>query len=123
MSHRTDTNRELRATLGAVALAACCLAFAVGINLDALASQVHQVRQKSRAFAPGNLVIARGDQLRILNDDGELLHHAFVRHPRLNFDSGEQEPGTAVLIRFPVAGEFTVLCDIHPRMRLVVTVK
>ncbi len=123
MSHNTDRGRELRATLGAVALALTSAGFAVGINLDAFAARVHLVTQKSRAFAPGSIEIARGDQLRILNDDGELLHHAFVRHPRLNFDSGEQEPGTAVLIRFPVAGEFTVLCDIHPRMRLVVTVK
>jgi plastocyanin len=115
--------RELLSSLGAVALALGSGAFAVGINLDAFATSVHQVTQKSRAFTPGSIQISRGDQLRILNDDGELLHHAFVRHPRLNFDSGEQEPGTAVLIRFPVAGEFTVLCDIHPRMRLVVTVK
>lgn len=123
MSHNTDPRRELRATLGAVALALASAGFAVGINLDAAAARVHLVTQKSRAFTPGSIEIARGDQLRILNDDGELLHHAFVRHPRLNFDSGEQEPGTSVLIRFPIAGEFTVLCDIHPRMRLVVTVK
>jgi plastocyanin len=115
--------QEIRRTLGAVALAIASSTVAIDLNLDAFASTTHQVTQKSRSFNPGTIEIRRGDTLRILNDDGELLHHAYVRDGGMTFDSGEQEPGTAVQIRFASAGQFTVKCDIHPRMRLVVTVK
>lgn len=119
MTHQQETRR----TLGAVALAIASAATAIGLNYDALAAQTHQITQKSRSFNPGTIEIRRGDTLRILNDDGELLHHAYVRDGGMTFDSGEQEPGTAVQIRFASNGQFTVKCDIHPRMRLVVTVK
>jgi len=115
--------QETRRTLGAVALAIACAIVAIGLNYNALAAQTHQVTQKSRAFNPGTIEISRGDSLRILNDDGELLHHAYVRDGGMTFDSGEQEPGATVQIRFPSTGQYTVRCDIHPRMRLVVTVK
>lgn len=81
------------------------------------------VSQKDRVFQPGTLSIARGDTVRIVNDDGELLHHAYVKTPQFSFDSGEQEPGSKTDVVFPVTGTFTVLCAIHPKMRLVVTVK
>jgi plastocyanin len=115
--------QEIRRTLGAVALAVASGAAAIGLNLEAFASATHQITQKSRSFNPGSIEIRRGDTLSILNDDGELLHHAYVRESGMTFDSGEQEPGSAVQIRFTTAGQYTVKCDIHPRMRLVVTVK
>ena len=79
--------------------------------------------QKNRAFEPGNVELAPGQALRILNDDLPLLHHAYVRSPRFSFDSGEQKPGTTVDIVFAELGSYTVLCGIHPKMRLAVTVR
>jgi plastocyanin len=110
-------------TAAAVALCLGCAAVAVGINWQALAARELLVSQKGRAFQPNEVALARGDTLVILNDDGELLHHAFIRAERMNFDSGEQEPGTSVRIRFTQGGTFTVNCAIHPRMRLAVTVR
>jgi plastocyanin len=96
---------------------------AVLVTVDAaLAERALEVRQKNRAFNPGVLEINRGDIVRIINDDGELLHHAYVSSPGFNFDSGEQEPGSTTDIRFTKAGTFTVLCAIHPKMHLAVTV-
>lgn len=123
MTPPTTRPQEIRRTLAAVALAIAAGAVAIGLTFDALAAQTHQVTQKSRSFNPGTIEIRRGDTLSILNDDGELLHHAYVRDGGMTFDSGEQEPGTTVRIRFASIGQFTVQCDIHPRMRLVVTVK
>lgn len=72
---------------------------------------------------PGQLGIRRGDVVRIVNDDEDLSHHAYVMSDRFKFDSGDQEPGHDVDIPFTVAGTFNVLCGIHPKMRLVVAVR
>ena len=74
-------------------------------------------------FAPRELSITAGDTLVFVNDDGELLHHAYVRSDTFSFDIGEQAPGTQVPVRFTRPGSFQVRCDIHPRMVLDVTVK
>ena len=81
------------------------------------------VSQQDRIFHPDRLSIAVGGTVQFVNDDGQLLHHAYVHTPEFSFDSGEQEPGSRMNVVFPVAGTFTVLCAIHPKMQLVVTVK
>ncbi len=83
----------------------------------------YDVSQRGREFRPGALAIDRNDVVRIVNDDGDLSHHAFVATPEFSFDSGDQEPGRDVLIPFTRAGQFNVLCGIHPKMRLAVTVR
>ena len=92
--------------------------------LVALAQQPqYVVSQKGRQFRPGEVTIKRGESLQIVNDDGELRHHAYVDSDKFSFDSGDQEPGSKTNVAFPVAGEFDVLCAIHPKMKLVVHVK
>ncbi len=61
--------------------------------------------------------------MQIVNDDGDLLHHAYVDAPNFSFDSGDQQPGSKTNITFTVAGDFEVLCAIHPKMRLSVHVQ
>jgi len=89
----------------------------------ALAAGPFQISQKNRQFQPGQITINRGEALRFINDDGDLLHHAYLKSPEFQFDSGDQKPGSKFEVTFPVAGNFTVLCAIHPKMRLMVTVK
>ena len=83
----------------------------------------YSVSQKGREFHPGEVAIKRGETIQIVNDDGDLLHHAYVDSDKFSFDSGDQEPGSKSDITFPVAGDFNVLCAIHPKMLLVVHVK
>ncbi|GEM_PF-905245 len=83
----------------------------------------HIVSQKGRAFHPGTLSIRRGDTVEIVNDDGDLLHHAYVDSRTFGFDSGDQLPGSRTDVVFGVRGTFNVLCGIHPKMKLVVEVK
>ena len=85
-------------------------------------ASVFQVSQSGRMFHPGALEIRTGDTVHIVNDDGELIHHAYVKSPSFNFDSGEEAPTSKLDIVFPVAGRFEVRCAIHPKMLLVVTV-
>ena len=82
----------------------------------------YQVSQKGRAFQPGELTIRRGETVQIVNDDGDLLHHAYVDSEGFSFDTGDQEPGSKTDVLFPVAGTFSVLCGIHPKMKLTVHV-
>ncbi len=74
-------------------------------------------------FSPTSLKISRSDTVRIVNDDGDLLHHAYVESESFNFDSGDQEPGSHTDITFTQSGTFMVLCGIHPKMKLLVEVK
>lgn len=83
----------------------------------------HMVSQRGRAFQPGFMTIKQGETLRIVNDDGDLLHHAYIDSPTFTFDSGDQEPGSKTDIVFAKSGLFNVLCGIHPKMKMVVTVE
>jgi plastocyanin len=99
------------------------LAFAAGAVTAALAAIQISISQKGREFSPAEISISRGDTIQILNDDGDLLHHAYIESNRFSFDSGDQQPGSRTKITFPETGDFNVLCAIHPKMKLVVHVK
>ena len=120
MHKATPRRAESLRTTAAAALAVTIIA---GLTWDALAAARVVVSQRDRIFQPNRLEITRGDTVRVENDDGELIHHAYVATDGFNFDSGEQQPGSAANIRFTAAGTFTVRCLIHPKMALVVTVK
>jgi plastocyanin len=105
------------------------VAFALGASVAAVcvwtgqAQSQNVVSQKGRQFRPGEMTINKGDAVVIVNDDGDLRHHAYVESDNFKYDSGDQEPGSRTSIKFPVAGTFDVLCAIHPKMRLIIHVK
>jgi plastocyanin len=125
------TNKEAKMNLKTEFLRARGLiaaAFAAGA-LTALGTAVvaappdYSISQKGREFHPAEITIKRGEVIKIVNDDADLLHHAFIDSPTFSFDSGDQTPGTVTPITFTVAGNFNVLCAIHPKMLLVVHVQ
>ncbi len=87
------------------------------------AAAPHVVSQAGRQFQPTEVTIKRGDTVSIVNDDGDLLHHLYVDSDRLQFDSGDQKPGSRTNIEFTNVGTFMVLCAIHPKMKLTVRVQ
>ena len=101
---------------------ALSLAIAVPLPLAAEAVHVLEVVQKGRSFSVPELDIVAGDTVRFTNEDS-FLHQIFVHSPAFNIDSDEQRPGENVDVRFLVAGEFQVLCAIHPKMVLSVRVR
>ena len=110
---RTILTAALALSIGA----GCGLLIAYKLTASGIA-----VSQKGRMFHPDSLTIGRGETITIVNDDSDLLHHAFVESPSFNFDSGDQEPGSRTPITFNERGTFQVLCGIHPKMKLVVRV-
>jgi plastocyanin len=119
MTLKTDFLRTRRSI--AVAFTAGALT-ALGTAM-VLAVPDYTVSQKGREFHPGEITIKRGETIKIVNDDADLLHHAYIDSPTFSFDSGDQTPGTVTPITFTVAGNFNVLCAIHPKMLLVVHVQ
>jgi plastocyanin len=118
--------QPLKARLGIPAVVVTVSATLIVVGaLAALAQSRAQytVSQKGREFRPGELSINRGDTVQIVNDDGDLRHHAYVESDKFNFDSGDQEPGSKTNVTFSVPGDFDVLCAIHPKMKLTVHVK
>lgn len=101
------------------------IVFVLAANLagTAEAGQVVTISQMGRAFNPGTVALSVGDTLRIVNDDADLLHHAYLEGDGFSFDSGDQEPGSSTDVVFPVVGEFDVMCGIHPKMKLHVSVR
>jgi plastocyanin len=106
------------------AVAATTAFLSIGLGtLVGLALPQYSISQKGREFHPDEITIKRGETIQIVNDDADLIHHAYIDSPTFSFDSGDQQPGSKTDITFAVAGDFNVLCAIHPKMRLVVHVQ
>jgi cytochrome c peroxidase len=82
---------------------------------------VTTVSQREKQFTPTHVKVKPGEHLWILNNDSR-THNVRVFDPKLDFDSGAQEPGETVEIPFPATGSFLVFCGIHPKMELYVDV-
>lgn len=79
------------------------------------------VHQKGRAFSAGAMTVARGEPVVFLNDD-TVPHNIMSMTADNAFDLGAQPPGSATPVSFDRAGVVVVICAIHPRMRMVITV-
>jgi cytochrome c peroxidase len=80
------------------------------------------VSQVAKLFTPGHVRLKAGQKLTVVNDDTR-THNVRIFHPKLDFNSGAQEPNDSVTITFPEAGTYEAFCGIHPSMRLTVEVK
>jgi plastocyanin len=103
--------------LGVATIVAIVFATAV-----VFAAGTQTIVQSGRAFHPDQITIGAGDTLNFTNQD-EFIHQIYVKSDALNVDTDEKAPGETVDITFPARGTFEVHCHIHPKMRLVVTVK
>lgn len=112
-----------------IAIAALAILFAAAGSMllhaasEAGGGPMPRVSQHEEHFSPAALVLHIGETIRVVNDDGQVHHHAYVDSPGFKFDSGDQVPGGHSDIRFTERGHFKVLCGIHPRMRLDVDVQ
>jgi len=94
--------------------------FPLGILAQAETEQV--ISQKNRTYAPEAVTLKKGESLKIINDD-IFLHHAFIESDDVEFDSGSMEEGETARIKFDKVGEYQLLCAIHPKMKLDITVE
>lgn len=79
------------------------------------------ISQRNRNFTPAAVRLRGGDTITVLNDDTR-THNIRITSPRMDFNSGAQEPGESITLRFDHAGTFEAHCGIHPTMRLRIVV-
>ncbi len=85
------------------------------------AARATTITQNEKAFEPTRVRVRLNDKLWIVNNDTR-THNIRVFDPKLDFDSGAQEPGETVEMTFPKTGSYLVFCGIHPKMELTVDV-
>jgi plastocyanin len=82
------------------------------------------VDQRGLVFNMKSAELQRGDRMIYQNSD-DVTHniHVFKDSDDDLADLGLQKPGVKLSYKFDQAGRFTVRCNIHPSMKMVVTVK
>ena len=81
----------------------------------------HVVHQKGRLFASEFTTVKKGQQITFLNDD-TVPHNVISVSPGNEFDLGSQPPGSSTDVTFTQAGEVKIVCAIHPRMKMTISV-
>jgi plastocyanin len=103
---------------------AAAIAFLAGIVVAVEAATTITVGQRGLVFTQNSASLARGDRIIFTNED-DVIHNINVFGPG-NDDStdlGLQKPGATLTYRFDKAGAYRVRCNIHPSVRMAVTVK
>jgi plastocyanin len=100
-----------------------CVAAIIAVSVgSALALVRHSVNQSGLQFSVASLRLQRGDTVVFANGDRS-SHNITVRGQAMTFNGGLQRPGQDIEIPFTSAGEYQVICGIHPRMRMAVEVR
>lgn len=88
----------------------------------AMADNDSDILQIKQAFDPDTAQAAVGAVLNFVNDD-DVNHNLVVLAPDgVQTDYGVEKPGDTTKISFRIAGVYSVVCHIHPRMKMKVTV-
>jgi plastocyanin len=103
---------------------AAAIAFLMGIVVAAAAATTITVGQHGMLFTQSSASLAKGDRIIFTNED-DVIHNIHIFWPGNDesTDLGLQKPGATLTYRFDMAGVFRVRCNIHPSVKMVVTVK
>ena len=101
-------------------LPALTLAILAGLSVGAMAAN-QTINQKGRVFSVESVTIKKGEALTFVNDDS-VPHNILSTSKGNEFNLGSQPPGASTDVTFKDTGEALVICAIHPRMKLSVTI-
>lgn len=92
--------------------------------LPALAGEPgeHAVDQKNKEFSQTEITIKPGEKL-VFNNSDNVTHNVFSNSKVNPFHIKIQQPGSSSTVQFEQEGVTEVRCAIHPKMKLLVTVK
>lgn len=82
----------------------------------------HVINQKDREFSQTEITIKPGDKIVFQNSD-TVTHNVFSNSKLNPFNIKVQTPGNSSTVAFQEEGVTEVRCAIHPKMKLMVTVK
>jgi plastocyanin len=97
-----------------------CLVILSGLSTGALAA-TEVIHQQGRAFSSESVTVKKGEALAFLNDDS-VPHNIMSTSKGNEFNLGSQPPGSSTDVVFKESGDVTVICAIHPRMKMTVKV-
>ncbi len=92
------------------------------LQVGAVRADDEEVLQIKQAFDPKSISVAAGAAVRFVNGDDVKHNLQSVAPDGTRTDYGVAPPGQVTPITFAAAGEYTVVCGIHPRMKLKVSV-
>jgi plastocyanin len=81
------------------------------------------VDRKDRKFSKAEVTIKPGESRSVFQNSDEVAHNVFSVTPNLEFEIQRQARGQRSTIAFPKEGVIEVRCSIHPRMKMIVTVR
>jgi plastocyanin len=103
---------------------AAAIAFLKGIVVAASAAATITVGQHGLVFTQNAASLTRGDRIIFTNED-DVIHNINIFGPGNDesTDLGLQKPGATLTYRFDKAGSYRVRCNIHPSVKMAVTVR
>jgi plastocyanin len=99
------------------------IAFLMGIVVAVQAASTITVSQHGLQLSRSSVSLAKGDRVLFTNED-DVIHNIHIFGPG-NDDStdlGLQKPGVTLTYRFDKPGTYRVRCNIHPSVKMAVTV-
>jgi len=103
---------------------AAAIAFTLGAILGAQAATTITVAQRGLLLDRASVTLAKGDRIVFTNED-DVIHNIHIFGPGADDekDLGLQKPGATLNYTFDKAGSYRVRCNIHPSIKMAVTVK
>jgi plastocyanin len=100
------------------------IAVLLGLVVAVPAATTITVIQRGLALSMASASLTRGDRLSFTNDD-DVIHniHVFGPGEDESVDLGLQKPGKLLSYKFDKAGAYWIRCNIHPSVKMSVTVK
>src|SRR5262245_24578283 len=102
-------------------LVAIAAAWIATVTPLATAAEI-EIVQHDRNFSKTEITIKPGDKVIFKNND-DVTHNVFSVTQGMEFDIRRQAPGASSTVPFDREGVAEVRCSIHPKMKLIVTVK
>ncbi|TMK51454.1 MAG: hypothetical protein E6G70_03770 [Alphaproteobacteria bacterium] len=100
------------------------IAILLGFVVAVPAATTITVIQRGLALNMASVSLTKGDRLNFTNDD-DVIHNIHIFGPEgdANVDLGLQKPGKILSYKFDNGGAYRVRCNIHPSVKMAVTVK
>jgi plastocyanin len=118
-SEQPEENHAMPYRLRSAAVAAFLLGAIVGVQ----AATTLTVGQKGLVLTKSSATIAKGDRIVFTNED-DVIHNIHIFGPGDDEkDLGLQKPGATLSYVFDKAGAYKVRCNIHPSIKMAVTVQ
>ena len=103
---------------------AAAIAFLLGVIVAVEAAATVTVGQHGMVFTQSSASLTKGDRIVFTNED-DVIHNIHIFGPGSDEqkDLGLQKPGVPLNYTFDKVGSYRVRCNIHPSVKMAVTVQ